>query len=261
MLDSVGLPGGMSMPRLRWARKDEQDPTTAAHLAVAFDTFESKVGPDDRPATVKPRPLFAYGLLSFFERYYTDQPSPSWRSIVLPSLDGEKHPSDRSHSERLARLQHVILAHLDEGAYHRLELTREVHRRAEHLLLTRRDASLRAADALHLAFGKAVRIGDQRLQHGYHVSIAAFLASGQRACKAPQIRKLRRNRFGKRHWYLPTNQTCNGTPDGLRPSRGTRDHNQMFLHGKDLLNFNKLGPQPRALSLICLPALLLIVVG
>lgn len=109
MLDSVGLPGGMSMPRLRWARKDEQDPTSAAHLAVAFDTFESKVGPDDQRATAKPRPLFAYGLLSFFERYYTDQPSPSWRSIVLPSLDGEKHPSDRSHSERLARLQHVIL--------------------------------------------------------------------------------------------------------------------------------------------------------
>src|SRR5262249_32363990 len=57
MLDSVGLPGGMSVPRLRWARKDDQDPTTAAHLAVAFDTFESKVGPDDRLAAPKPRPL------------------------------------------------------------------------------------------------------------------------------------------------------------------------------------------------------------
>ncbi len=109
MLDSVGLPGGMNAPRLRWARKDEQDPTTAAHLAVAFDTFESKVAPDDRPAPPKPRPLFAYGLLSFFERQYTDQPSPCWRSTVLPSLEGEKHPSDRTHSERLARLQQVIL--------------------------------------------------------------------------------------------------------------------------------------------------------
>ena len=57
------------------------------------------------------------------------------------------------------RLQHVILARLDEGVYHRLELTREVHRRAEHLLLTRRDASLRAADALHLALATQARAG------------------------------------------------------------------------------------------------------
>src|SRR5208337_2660009 len=32
--------------RLRWARKNEQDPKTPAHLAVAFDTFESRVVPD-----------------------------------------------------------------------------------------------------------------------------------------------------------------------------------------------------------------------
>ena len=109
MLDSVSLPGGMHMPRLRWARKSEQDPTTAAHLAVAFDTFDSKVGPDDRTDPPKPRPLFAYGLLSFFDREFTDQPSPCWRSTVPVSAEGEKHPSDRTHSERLARLQHVIL--------------------------------------------------------------------------------------------------------------------------------------------------------
>ncbi|WP_052344013.1 ATP-binding protein [Kallotenue papyrolyticum] len=109
MLDSVGLPGGMTMPRLRWARKGTQDPTTAAHLAVAFDTFESKVVPDDCPESTKPRPYFAYGLLSFFERHYTDQPSPCWRSTVLLPSEGEKHPSDRTHSERLIRLQQAIL--------------------------------------------------------------------------------------------------------------------------------------------------------
>ena len=116
MLDSVSLPGGVNLPRLRWARKSEQDPTTAAHLAVAFDTFESKVDLDDRPVPFKPRPLFAYGLLSFFERHYTDQPSPCWRSVLSSvnaekhvSVDGEKHPSDRTHSERLARLQQVVL--------------------------------------------------------------------------------------------------------------------------------------------------------
>jgi hypothetical protein len=109
MLDSVSLPGGMNLPRLRWARKNEQDPSAAAHLAVAFDTFESRVVADDRTAASSARPLFAYGLLSFFDRAYTDQPSPRWRSTIAPSTDGEKHPSDRTHSDRLARLQHMIL--------------------------------------------------------------------------------------------------------------------------------------------------------
>ena len=45
MLESLSLPGGVNLPRLRWARKSEQDPKTAAHLAVAFDTFESRVMP------------------------------------------------------------------------------------------------------------------------------------------------------------------------------------------------------------------------
>ena len=37
MLESLSLPGGVNMPRLRWARKERQDPDTAAHLAIAFE--------------------------------------------------------------------------------------------------------------------------------------------------------------------------------------------------------------------------------
>lgn len=107
MLESLSLPGGMRLPRLRWARKSDQDPKTSAHIAVAFDTFESRVVPDR--SDQKSRPLFAYGLLSFFEREYTSTPSPLWRSTVLTSADGEKHPSDRTHTDRLVRLQQVIL--------------------------------------------------------------------------------------------------------------------------------------------------------
>jgi hypothetical protein len=33
MLESTILPGGMTLPRLRWARKDESDPKGSAHLA------------------------------------------------------------------------------------------------------------------------------------------------------------------------------------------------------------------------------------
>jgi DNA phosphorothioation-dependent restriction protein DptH len=108
MLESLSLPGGVNLPKLRWARKSEQDPKTAAHLAVAFDTFESRVVPEDRKQMPKSRPLYAFGLLSFFEREYSSISSPLWRSTTLSSSDGEKHPSDRTHTERLVRLQQAI---------------------------------------------------------------------------------------------------------------------------------------------------------
>jgi DNA phosphorothioation-dependent restriction protein DptH len=107
MLDSLSLPGGMNLPRLRWARKSDQDPKTPAHIAVAFDTFESRVVPG-RPS-LQSRPFCVYGLLSFFEREYTSTPSPLWRSTIFTPTDGDKHPSDRTHTERLVRLQQVIV--------------------------------------------------------------------------------------------------------------------------------------------------------
>jgi len=108
MLESLSLPGGVNLPRLRWARKNEQNPKTAAHLAVAFDTFESRVVGEPNAESSRPRPYYAFGLLSFFERKYSSAPSPRWRSILLNSTDGEKHPSDRTHTDRLLRLQHEI---------------------------------------------------------------------------------------------------------------------------------------------------------
>jgi len=59
--------------------------------------------------------------------------------------------------ETARRLQHAILGRLDEAVYHRVELTREVHRRAEHYLLTLQSPPLRAADALHLALATSAR--------------------------------------------------------------------------------------------------------
>jgi DNA phosphorothioation-dependent restriction protein DptH len=108
MLESLSLPGGVNLPRLRWARKSEQDPSTAAHLAVAFDTFESRVMPESKEQAPRSRPLYAFGLLSFFERHYSNSPSPLWQSAILSSNEGEKHPSDRTHTERLVRLQNLI---------------------------------------------------------------------------------------------------------------------------------------------------------
>ena len=55
------------------------------------------------------------------------------------------------------RVQHAIVAGLDEGVHRRVELTRDVHRRAEHFLLSLAETPLRAADALHLALATSAR--------------------------------------------------------------------------------------------------------
>lgn len=65
---------------------------------------------------------------------------------------------ERSLAQDTARrLQQAILGRLDEGVYHRVELTRDVHRRAEQFLLSLPETSLRAADALHLALATSAQ--------------------------------------------------------------------------------------------------------
>jgi predicted nucleic acid-binding protein len=59
--------------------------------------------------------------------------------------------------EAARRLQQAIIGRLDEDVYHRVELTREVHRRAEHFLVSLPGTPLRAADALHLALATSAR--------------------------------------------------------------------------------------------------------
>ncbi|PYN79655.1 MAG: hypothetical protein DMD96_17135 [Candidatus Rokuibacteriota bacterium] len=59
--------------------------------------------------------------------------------------------------ETARRVQHAIAGRLDGGAYGRIELTRDVHRRAEHFLLSLTKIQLRAADALHLALATSAR--------------------------------------------------------------------------------------------------------
>jgi predicted nucleic acid-binding protein len=55
------------------------------------------------------------------------------------------------------RAQHAIVRGLAAGVYERVDLSPDVHRRAEHLLLTLTGTPLRAADALHLALAISAR--------------------------------------------------------------------------------------------------------
>ena len=113
MLESLSLPGGVNRPRLRWARKEPKDgeaaarPDSAAHLAIAFDTFESRVVAGDE-AVGSSGPYHAFGLLSFYERRYSSVPAPVWQCATAPATSGEKHPSRRSHTETLARLRDTL---------------------------------------------------------------------------------------------------------------------------------------------------------
>ena len=106
MLESLNLPGEVRLPRLRWARKDVEQPIQAAHLAIAFDTLDSRVVAED--VASPSRPFYVYGLINSFEREYAHVPAPIWRSTIPLSREGEKHPSDRRHTERLMRLQEAI---------------------------------------------------------------------------------------------------------------------------------------------------------
>jgi len=55
------------------------------------------------------------------------------------------------------RLGQAVAEALDTGTYGRVELTRDVHRRAEHFLVSLTGTPLRALDALHLALATSAR--------------------------------------------------------------------------------------------------------
>lgn len=76
--------------------------------------------------------------------------------------------------ERVRRVQNDIVRRLDEGIYGRVELTRDVHRRAEHFLLNLTATPLRASDALHLALATSAQA----------MSMASFDASLRAAARA-----------------------------------------------------------------------------
>ena len=160
MLESLSLPGGVNLPRLRWARKEQADPETAAHLAIAFDTFESRVrasATDTRPPS---RPYHAFGLFSFYDRQYTSIPAPHWISAAPPPEKGEKHPSSRTHTETLTRLQRAVqesvAAHLGAAGLPALstEISREradslnhLHRLCDWVITLDRNAGIEYFDS------------------------------------------------------------------------------------------------------------------
>ena len=163
MLESLSLPGGINMPRLRWSRKEKPDPSAAAHLAIAFDTFESRVDVENGGAAgmETASPHYAFGLLSFFDRQYANGSLPIWVSSIPAAKEGEKHPSRRVHTETLARIrdaiQSAVSRHLKAEAGHpvlKTEISREkedslaeLHRLSDWVITLDRNAGIEYFDS------------------------------------------------------------------------------------------------------------------
>lgn len=162
MLESLSLPGGINMPKLRWARKNDEAPRSAAHLAIAFDTFESRMALEPPNWSARPaRPYYIYGLLSFLERDFSLHPSPLWRSGLLAAAGGDRHPSDKSHTDRLIKLQQAVERCVAQSASsnglvpilqteispEKADNLRELHRRCDWIITLDRNGGIEYFDS------------------------------------------------------------------------------------------------------------------
>lgn len=109
MLESQSSGGGVTLPRLRWAKKDSVLPSSSAHLAIAFDSFDTRVDFVPLEQLASSAPLHVYGLVANIQRSFTFQPSAKWLSWLPAEADGEKHPASRAMSDRLVKLNKSVL--------------------------------------------------------------------------------------------------------------------------------------------------------
>jgi len=109
ILETVQRPGDIAVPRLRWARREGGAAHTFAHVAFAFDIFASRleaVAADALPR--ESRPLHGYGLMVVMERRVTFGDDPTWWVFLPPKAEGDKHPANRTLTDRLARLHEAV---------------------------------------------------------------------------------------------------------------------------------------------------------
>jgi len=115
----VTRPGGLTLPRLRWARRADSRPTTPAHVAIAFDVFASRVECRRQIDLPADGVLEAHGLMLMPNREFHAEPTPRWVSFIPPSPDGEKHPVTGILTKRQVGLHaHILRAvarHLGGG--------------------------------------------------------------------------------------------------------------------------------------------------
>lgn len=108
MLETFEI-GNSTLPRLKWAKRSNSEPHTAAHLSIAFDIFDSQIVPAQEGDYSDARPIEAFGLIPSTLRQFSLEPVPTWITTLAPLVDGEKHPFARVLSERLHRVHCSIV--------------------------------------------------------------------------------------------------------------------------------------------------------
>ncbi|CAK0764334.1 DNA phosphorothioation-dependent restriction protein DptH [Gammaproteobacteria bacterium] len=108
--DAVERPGGVSLPKLHWAKRNDPLPNTPAHIAVAFDLFRSKVVCQPKSELPASGVLEAHGLLLMPNReFFPKAEIPYWKSLVTPDPKGEAHPQTAVLTKRQTLLHNAIL--------------------------------------------------------------------------------------------------------------------------------------------------------
>jgi len=108
--DTLVQEGQVTIPRLRWAKRDSEDPEIPAHMAVAFNAFVSRVMclPKEQLEN-DGHPLSVFGLTTPVIRRFKPVPTPTWDTFISLVAAGEKHPLGRILTERLERIQGAVL--------------------------------------------------------------------------------------------------------------------------------------------------------
>jgi hypothetical protein len=110
LLDSVPRPGGVRLPRLQWAKRSAQRPSTAAHMCLAFDLFKARLETRPRASLPPTGVLEAHGLMLMPTREFSAAAQqPRWMSYVPAKPEGEKHPVTRVLTERQILLHNAVL--------------------------------------------------------------------------------------------------------------------------------------------------------
>jgi DNA phosphorothioation-dependent restriction protein DptH len=109
MTETARRPGEIIVPRLRWARRNEETESTPAHVSLAFDVFEARLEPRPAISLGDARPLHAFGLSKNMERRVELGGDPEWTVFSPPKLEGEKAPDNRTGTDRLLRLDAAVL--------------------------------------------------------------------------------------------------------------------------------------------------------
>ena len=122
MLDTYPTEGGINLPRLRWAKRDLRVPERPAHLAVAFDTFDSKVTVVSKDELKDDTPIEIYGLAAQAPRKFSFAPTPTWLNYVSYSAEGEKHPANRVFTDRLLKMNAAVLKSVVKNLGHGAEM-------------------------------------------------------------------------------------------------------------------------------------------